>query len=52
MRPDVVFLLEPVIDDDLCLLGRGEQFGVQDFPTQRSIETLVMPIPSNGFRDK
>ena len=42
MKPDLVVLPEPVIEDDLCLLGRREPLGIQNLPTWRSVEPLCV----------
>ena len=44
MRPDVVVLSEPLIDDALCLSGCCKPFGVEDFATQRSVKSLIVSI--------
>ena len=44
MRPGVVVLSEPVIDDDLRLLGRREPFHIENLSAQRAIEPLVVSI--------
>ena len=44
MRPSVVVLLEPVIDDDLGLLGRREPLRIENFPAQCPIEPLVVSV--------
>ncbi len=44
MRPDVIVLFKPLIDDNLSLFDGGEPFGIQDFFTQRSIEAFVVSI--------
>lgn len=41
MRSGVVVLLEPVIDDDLGLLGRCELFGIENLPAQCPVEALT-----------
>ena len=33
-----------LIDDDLRLICGREPLGVEDFPAERSIETLVVPV--------
>ena len=42
MRPHVIVLAEPVIDNDLCLPGRCEPLGVEHLVAQRAIEALVI----------
>ena len=44
MRAGVVVLSEPVIDDDLSLLGRREPFGIEYLTAQRAVEPLVVPV--------
>jgi hypothetical protein len=44
MRPDIVVLAQPLIDDDLGLPGDSEPFGIQDLPTQGAIEALVAAV--------
>lgn len=44
MWSGVAVLREPVIDDDLCQLGRREPLGSKDLPMQRPIEPLVVSI--------
>ncbi len=44
MWPGVIVFFEPAVDDDLGLAGRREPFGVEDFSTQRAVETLVVSI--------
>ena len=40
----MIVLLEPVIDDDLGLLGRREPFGIEKISAQRAVEPLVVPV--------
>ena len=44
MRADVIVLPEPLIDDDLGLLGRREPLGVENLVPERSIEALVVAV--------
>ena len=44
MRASVIVLLEPVVDDDLRLLGRFGPFRVQNLSTQRAVEALVVSV--------
>jgi hypothetical protein len=44
MRPDVVVLFEPLIDDGLCLSCCCEPFGVENFTTQCSVEAFIVSI--------
>ena len=44
MRPDVVVLFEPLIDDGLGLSCCCEPFSVKHFTTQRSVEAFVVAI--------
>lgn len=48
----MIVLLEPVIDDDLGLLGCGEPFGIEHLPAECAIEPFVVPIlPRRPRRD-
>ena len=44
MRPDLVVLPEPCINDDLGLFGAVEPLCIQHFAAQRAIESLVIAI--------
>ena len=44
MGAGVVVLPEPAIDHDLCLLGRCEPFGIDNFAAERSIEPFVVSV--------
>lgn len=44
MRAGVVVLSEPVIDDDLGLLGRREPLRIENLPPQCPIEPLVVSV--------
>ena len=44
MRARVVVLPEPVIDDDLGLLGCREPLRVENLTAQCAIEPLVVPV--------
>ena len=44
MRSSVVVLFEPLINDDLSLLGRREPLGIEDLPTKCAVEALVVSI--------
>ena len=44
MRSGVVVLSEPVIDDDLRLLGRREPLRIENLSAQRAIEPLVVSV--------
>ncbi len=44
MRAGVVVLPEPVIDNDLCLLGCCEPLRIENFSAQRAIEPLVVSV--------
>ena len=37
-------LFEPVIDNDLSLLGGGEPLGVKNFPTKGSVVSFVVSV--------
>ena len=50
MRPDVVVLFEPLIDDGLRLSGCCEPFGVENFATQRSVKALIVSVLPRGAR--
>ena len=40
----MVVLSEPLVDDDLSLLSRGEPFGVEHFVAQGSVEAFVVSV--------
>lgn len=44
MRPDMVVLAQPLIDDGLSLPGGSEPFGIQDLPAQGAIEPFVVAV--------
>ena len=44
VRPDMVVLAQPLIDDGLRPPGGGEPFGVQDLPTQGAVEAFVVTV--------
>ena len=44
MWTDVVVLSEPLVDDDLCLLGCGEPFGVEPLVAQGAVEAPVVSV--------
>mgnify|MGYP001798316522 CR=1 FL=1 len=44
MWAGVVVLREPLVDDDLGLLRCREPLGIQNLPTQRPIETLIVSV--------
>jgi hypothetical protein len=44
MRPDMVVLFEPLIDDGLCLSCSCKPFGVKNFTTQCAVEAFVIPV--------
>lgn len=44
MRPCVILPPEPVIDDNLRLLGRPEQLGVEHFSAQRAVKPLNVSV--------
>ena len=44
MRPDMVVLFEPLIDDGLGLSGCCEPFCVEDFATQCSVKALIVSV--------
>ncbi len=44
MRPCVIVLPEPVIDDDLRLLGRREPLRVENLSAQRAVKPLVVSV--------
>lgn len=52
MRAGVVVLSEPVIDDDLRLLGRREPLRVENLPAQRPVEPLIVSVlPGRSWID-
>ena len=50
MRTHVVVLLEPMIDDGLCLFRCCKLFGVEDLVPQSTVEPLVVSIFPRGPR--
>ena len=44
MRPDLIVLFEPLIDDGLSLAGCPKPFGVENFSAKRSVEALVITV--------
>ena len=44
MRPYLVILFEPLIDDGLCMAGGIKPFCVEHFSAERAIEALVISI--------
>ena len=40
----MIVLFEPVIDDDLCLLGRRKPLRIENLPAQRTIEPLAISV--------
>ncbi len=51
MRAGVIVLLEPVIDDDLGLLGRREPLQIENFSTQRPFLASLGPWISRNHYD-
>ena len=44
MRPDMVVLAEPLIDDGLGLPGGSEPFGTQDLAAQGAVEAFIIAV--------
>jgi len=44
MRPYVIVLFEPHVDDDLSLIDVREPFSIENFMAQGSIEALIVAI--------
>ena len=44
MRPDVVVVVAPLFDDDLCFFQRVEQLAVQQLVAQPAVEALVVAV--------
>ena len=44
MRPYVIILFEPHIDDDLSLSDACEPFGIENFVAQSSVEPLIVAV--------
>ncbi len=44
MRPDLIVLFEPLIDDGLSLAGSAKPFSVEKLSAERSIEALIVTI--------
>jgi len=44
MRPDMIVLLKPRVDDDPSLVDRCKPFGIQYFSAQCSIEPFIVPV--------
>ena len=44
MRPSMIVLPEPMIDDDLGLLGRYEPLGIENLPAKCPVEALIVAI--------
>ena len=42
MRPGVIVLPEPVVDDDLGLLGRREPLRIENLSTQCPVESRIV----------
>ena len=52
MRPDMVVLFKPLIDDSLGLSGCCKPFSVEHFTTQRSVEAFVIAVlPGRAWID-
>ena len=52
MRTRVGVLLEPVIGDDLSLLGGGEPLGIKNLPPKGSVESFVVSdLPRRSWID-
>jgi hypothetical protein len=44
VRPDVIVLSEPGVDDDLSLFDGREPFGIEDFFSERAIKAFIISI--------
>jgi len=44
MRPDMVVLFEPLIDDGLGLSGCAKPFGIENFSAKRAVEALIVSV--------
>ncbi len=42
MWTEVIAVFEPVVDDDLCLLGRREPFCIEHLAAKGSVEAFVV----------
>ena len=50
MRPCVVVLPEPLVDDDLGLLGRREPLLIENLSTQCPVEPLIVAVLPGRYR--
>ena len=46
MRPGVIVLPEPLVDDDLGLLGRREPLRIENLSTQCPVEPRIVAVLS------
>jgi len=44
MWTEVIVVFEPVIDNDLCLLGRREPFCIEHLAAKVSVEAFVVSV--------
>jgi hypothetical protein len=44
MRPDLIVLFEPLIDDGLCLAGCAKPFGIENFSAKRAVEAFIVSV--------
>jgi len=44
MRPDMIVLFEPLIDDSLGLADSAKPFGVENLSTKGSVEALIVAV--------
>lgn len=44
MRPDLIVLLEPLVDDGLSLTCCAKPFSVQKFPAESAVEALIVSV--------
>ena len=44
MRPDMIVLLKPLIDDSLGLADGAKPFGVENLSAKGSVEALVVTV--------
>lgn len=53
MRPDCVVVLTPLLDEDLRLFERAENFSVEEFISEFTVEAFIVPIlPGTAGFDK
>src|SRR5207342_791923 len=50
MRAHLVVVLTPILDHDLCLIERVEDFAVEQFVSQLSVEALAVAVLPGASR--